>query len=245
MTTDFQPRYEPEPEDEDMLDADTALDLTPKQISGMGRDSLLVQIDQLKMALVAERACGKAAYEELIAAKREAQALNEQVTSLQVASTHALTCSRLERRLLEEPALTAALLDLAWGIDIAREKHPEGSDLTSLVSEVGEVAKAMFAETPARVRAELVDVAVVALRIVLGEVKAQQVGFDAVAAAPPHKERASVTVSASSEVVIAALLERVGGRAAFTDNELRRAEQRHLDLRGDGHRLELWTVSDT
>lgn len=109
--------------------------------------------------------------EQLAAAKREIAHLTANVTALQTDANHALVCSRLDRVLTSRPELMAALLDLAWGIEIARAKHPEGSDLTSLVSEVGEVATAMDRETPARVRAELLDVAVVAMRMRLDDGK--------------------------------------------------------------------------
>jgi hypothetical protein len=65
-------------------------------------------------------------------------------------------------------------------------------------------------------------------------------------AAIPRRERAKdITVSATTDTVIIALLRRVGGRAAFTVNELARAEQAHLERRADGHKLSLWTVGDT
>lgn len=48
-----------------------------------------------------------------------------------------------------------------------RALHPEGPSLAALVSEVGEVATAMLRETPGRVVDECLDVAVVAMRLVL------------------------------------------------------------------------------
>lgn len=57
----------------------------------------------------------------------------------------------------------AHALDAAMAKAIA--KHPGGPDgMRSLVEEVGEVASAMRRETVERVRAELIDTAVVALR---------------------------------------------------------------------------------
>jgi len=59
---------------------------------------------------------------------------------------------------------------LAVAIDRARKLHPEGCNLTSLFEEVGEVARAVRRESPDRVRDELLDVAVVAMRLWMGEV---------------------------------------------------------------------------
>jgi hypothetical protein len=54
---------------------------------------------------------------------------------------------------------------LRHAISLAKVKHPGGPDgIRSLVEEVGEVANAMRRETTLRVRSELIDVAVVALR---------------------------------------------------------------------------------
>lgn len=67
--------------------------------------------------------------------------------------------------------------------------------------------------------------------------------------APPSPQviddSGSITVTATAEVVIAALVKRLGGRAGFTANDLARAEQLHLERRGDGHTLTLWTIGDT
>jgi hypothetical protein len=60
-----------------------------------------------------------------------------------------------------------------------------------------------------------------------------------------HPSARDFTISVSADTVIAALLRRVGGRAAFSVAELARAEQLHLERRGDGHKLELWVVTDT
>lgn len=58
---------------------------------------------------------------------------------------------------------------LPEAITRARRLHPEGSDLHDLLSEVAELARAMAGEGPERTREEALDVAVVALRIYLGE----------------------------------------------------------------------------
>ncbi len=48
-----------------------------------------------------------------------------------------------------------------------------------------------------------------------------------------------ITVSATMETVLKALLQRVGGRASFTADELARAEQVDLEKVGNGHTLSL------
>lgn len=67
-----------------------------------------------------------------------------------------------------------------------------------------------------------------------------------------HRQDRDFTVSASTDAVIIALLRRLRGLAevtsgpvSLTANELARAEQVHLERRADGHKLELWVVSDT
>jgi NTP pyrophosphatase (non-canonical NTP hydrolase) len=52
-----------------------------------------------------------------------------------------------------------------------REKYPQGASFSSLVDEVGEVARVTTKEggNPDRRRDELLDVIVVALRLYLGE----------------------------------------------------------------------------
>lgn len=56
-------------------------------------------------------------------------------------------------------------------LTLARSKHPEGASFDALMSEVGEVADERLAGNPDREREELLDVAVVAIRLYLGEVK--------------------------------------------------------------------------
>lgn len=51
----------------------------------------------------------------------------------------------------------------------ARAKHPEGASFDALVEEVGEVARARLDRSVDQERSELLDVAVVALRLYLGE----------------------------------------------------------------------------
>lgn len=61
------------------------------------------------------------------------------------------------------------VIDLVVRIERARRLHPEGSNLAALTSEVGEYATALLRESKERQRDELWDVAVVAVRLALGE----------------------------------------------------------------------------
>ncbi len=62
---------------------------------------------------------------------------------------------------------------------------------------------------------------------------------------PPKDSEDDLTVTTSKEALVCALLHRVGGAAAFTVNELSRADQQHLVLQGDGHKLQLRTIGNT
>lgn len=66
--------------------------------------------------------------------------------------------------------LDDAMLRLRGAILRARLIHPT-SDLTALVSEVAELGYELKNGSAARIRAEAIDVAVVAIRIALGETK--------------------------------------------------------------------------
>lgn len=67
--------------------------------------------------------------------------------------------------LVPPPDEPEAFYFLRHAISLAKVKHPGGPDgMRSLAEEVGEVASAMRRESTVRVRAELMDVAVVALR---------------------------------------------------------------------------------
>lgn len=147
------------------------------ELSGLGRASLVERIITLTLSTeaMADHVRDRSADHARVVA--ENKVLTEQVTDLQKKANGALASHRLAKKLADEPDLMVAMLDLAWGIDKGRAKHPNGSDLTSLISEVGEVAKAMYAETPERVLEELLDVLVVALRLRLGEIKPTEVTF--------------------------------------------------------------------
>jgi hypothetical protein len=129
---------------------------TERDLTGLGRDTIVNGLQSLHRAgakLLAER-----------------DAYFENLTTTQARCTELLAMVRLSRFIEAHPEIKAPLLDLAWAIDNARAKHPRGPDgIRSLAEEVGEVANAMRRETPDRVREELLDVAVVAMRLFMGE----------------------------------------------------------------------------
>ena len=60
------------------------------------------------------------------------------------------------------------LLDVSAEVGRAREKFPETEGcMVALVEEVGELARAILDESPERIRAEAVQVACMAVRVVL------------------------------------------------------------------------------
>lgn len=133
-----------------------------KTLSGMGRDALLgrlIEVEEHNATLEVERD----------AAVALASASNENLTHVQRRCTELLSTDRLARFIEKHPKSIEPLLDLAWALDRARGLHPEGASELALLEECGEVARAHRRETPDRVREELLDVAVVAMRLYLGE----------------------------------------------------------------------------
>jgi len=147
----------------------TQTTLDERQLNGVGREGLLDRLGKLHAENVTLRERLETEADQTRRVRTENKALTDQVTELQKGSNAVLASHRLAKVLEHEPELMTAMLDLAWGIDKARTKHPEGSTLRDLVSEVGEVATAMWRETPERVNEELLDVAIVAMRMRLGE----------------------------------------------------------------------------
>lgn len=66
---------------------------------------------------------------------------------------------------LEERAITY----VRWGLHFARRNHPEGANLTALIEEVGELARALQDGDREAIWDEARDVAVIGLRFMLGE----------------------------------------------------------------------------
>lgn len=97
-------------------------------------------------------------------------ALNENLTATQERCNSLLQSDRYAKYVEGKPGALPLLIELAWAIERGREKYPEGCTALSLFDEVGEVAHAINkGESEKRVRDELMDVAVVAMRLWLGE----------------------------------------------------------------------------
>ncbi len=93
--------------------------------------------------------------------EREHAAMLATLTETQAACTQLREANRV---------LTRGELDpLVEAIARGRAKYPKGACIEALLSEAGEVATAMMRETPDRLRSELLDLAVVATRLALGE----------------------------------------------------------------------------
>jgi hypothetical protein len=171
------------------------LDLTEKDIMGLGRAELVSRLTDAVVDARASRAIlsdeqrmmhatMKASADVVGEVWRERDVMKANLDATQARCSELLTALRatkvVERMLANGPShepLVWQLLELGAAIGRAREKHPGGSDLTSLLSEAGEVATAMYRETPSRVAEELLDLAVVAMRLRAGEVKVKQIGF--------------------------------------------------------------------
>lgn len=126
-----------------------------RHLTGTGRDELVKLIADLAADLHHER--------DML------RKVSENLTSTQRRCTELVQLDRLARFLEQHPALEGYLTDLSWAIERARALHPEGASELALLEECGEVARAHRRETPARVREELLDVAVVAMRLYIGE----------------------------------------------------------------------------
>lgn len=160
---------------------------SPK-LTAIGRDELITKINMLEASnnvlrgrLESEL---KERTEERDKARREAKTLNDAVTILQARGTELLATDRISRFLDGKPQLMARLLEVAWGIERARKLHPEGCSVLALVEEVGEVSRALAREDEDRLRSEIVDVAIVACRLLLGDLDERLAPREAHAARP-------------------------------------------------------------
>lgn len=124
--------------------------MDPERLDTVGRNELEEHVVRLQRRVLGLRG--------------QIKDLTDNVTSTQE------RCSQMfeERRVLTRGELDVLVPALA----AARLKHPRGSKFADLAEEVGEVARAMRREGLERVREELLDVAVVALRMHLGELSA-------------------------------------------------------------------------
>jgi hypothetical protein len=110
--------------------------------------------------------------DRILELKVERDAYLENLTATQKRCTELLEENRALK--LTPPGLPDAYADaicgLVAGLVRAREKHPNGANMYALMEEVGEVCRALRREGGDRVSEELMDVAVVAMRIWVGEV---------------------------------------------------------------------------
>jgi hypothetical protein len=133
--------------------------LTERDLSGLGRETLV-------KGLIDMHAGGRALVHERNEMLANLTATQHRCTELLMALRASKIAETLDSLDIHAPdLLLTTLVALAAGIATARRKHPEGPDgMRCLAEEVGEVASALRRETPARVREELLDVAVVAIR---------------------------------------------------------------------------------
>lgn len=131
-----------------------------------GRDALMATVDRLLKTnekLIEER---DAYLANLTAVQARCTELEQAFRSSKfVEHLEGAETSLLTRDAIRSLMALSVLNEAIWR---ARERHPEGCDLRALVEEVGEVADAMR-RAPDRVRAELIDVATVAMRLFMGE----------------------------------------------------------------------------
>lgn len=147
--------------------------LTRRDLTGVGRD-------ELEMMLIAKSVVHEEVARENVRLANQNAALMENLTATQTRCNQLLADFRaskfVEAVASVDPELVMPfgnmMVHLAATMVRARVKHPNGPEgMRSLASEVGEVATAELRETPERVREELLDVAVVALRWWNGETK--------------------------------------------------------------------------
>lgn len=155
------------------MTAHTTLPIDSKQLTGWGRDVLIDLIVELeRRAIAAEAAAAKARESE--------RTMLGTLTSAQELATKYLGIARAVRAIGDDPIMQQ-LVPLGAAIVRARSLHPAGCALRHLMSEVGEVADAMcigdvgiggdMAKREERIREELLDVAVVAMRMHLGDTR--------------------------------------------------------------------------
>ena len=158
-------------------------EVTDTVISGLGRNAIaallkeaLDRVHKLEETIANHHAYASRRETERYQLERDNREMLSNLSATQTRSNEILEAFRAAKFVQQmiangsshEPLLFQ-LVTFGAALGRAREKHPEGPDLRSLVEEVGEVANAMRRETPARVREELIDTAVVAFRLAIGE----------------------------------------------------------------------------
>jgi len=137
---------------------------TDRDLSGLGRDTIVKGLQDMHAAGVKVLADHDSCLTNLTSTQERCSELLMQFR----ASKFVDACAAEDPELLIPHA--GVLAKLTAAILRARANHPGGPDgIRSLAEEVGEVVNAMRRETPDRVREELLDVAVVAIRLYMGE----------------------------------------------------------------------------
>lgn len=135
---------------------------TSQEFMGLGRNALIAKLEIFIEA-------NNTTIRERDAARAEAKVLLTSLGEVQTRCTELLNADRLARFLEDKPQTMAALLELAWSIERVRLLHPEGCSYMALADETGEAGRALAREDEKRFRSELLDTAVVAIRLWLGE----------------------------------------------------------------------------
>ncbi len=148
--------------------------INEQQMSGMGRAQLETIALGLQSQLSKLRGECREACNVMDGKDSRIRMFERQVTELQTRGTELVQEVREANRTIKGLRLMLDGHPWCWilvALDAARKKHPHGSTFHALVEEVGEVARVQTKELADqdRRRAELADVAVVAIRLFLGE----------------------------------------------------------------------------
>lgn len=130
-------------------------------LNGTGRRELEALVVQLRAECAEAEAVARHMAGLAARAERDRAAMEATLTVTQQHCTEQLNELRSYRGDELDP-LTRALARARW-------KHPKGCNLASLIEEAGEVGRAINREGLERAREELLDTAVVAIRLYLGE----------------------------------------------------------------------------
>lgn len=150
------------------------------KLTGVGRDDLLRRIRELEKDRDAWKLAADGAGMSAAVLHERDKYREATLTAAQARSTECLNIARAVKAIGDDPVMQS-LAPLGAAIVRARAKHPVGSTLRHLVSEVGELADAMcigdegiggdIEKREQRIRDGALDVAVVAMRIVFGETR--------------------------------------------------------------------------
>ncbi len=148
--------------------------ITEAQLSGMGRQQVEALVLGLQVQLEKLQREALEVVRVIDAKESTVRFHKRQVDELQTRGTELITQVREAERSVKGLQLMLDVHPWCWllvALDGARKKHPQGPTFWSLADEVGEAARVWTKEggNGDRYRAELADVAVVAIRLFLGE----------------------------------------------------------------------------